>query len=126
MDHQGVDVFNILLSPDTTFSPLFNSDLSGGMGVLQGDGLLRGESERKRRLYRIYRKGQKMKSKPFPITAIPYFAWEIVRQENTGLDPYRLTKGRFLADLFVWSAKYLWPILSLTILTSNICACAIW
>ena len=74
-DHQGVDVFDILLSPDTAFSLHFKPDLLGGMGVLRGEGLLRDKSEWKRKLYHIYQKGQKSKSKPFPITAIPYFAW---------------------------------------------------
>jgi len=74
-DHQGVDVFDILLSPDTAFSPHFKPDLLGGVGVLRGKGLLRDKSEWERKLYHIYQKGQKTKSKPFPITAIPYFAW---------------------------------------------------
>lgn len=74
-DHQGVDVFDILLSPDTAFSPHFKPDLLGGIGVLRGKGLLRDKSESERKLYHIYQKGQKSKSKPFPITAIPYFAW---------------------------------------------------
>ena len=74
-DHQGVDVFDILLSPDTAFSPHFKPDLLGGVGVLRGKGLLRDKSEWERKLYHIHQKGQKTKSKPFPITAIPYFAW---------------------------------------------------
>lgn len=74
-DHQGVDVFDILLSPDRAFSPHFNPDLLGGVGVLRGKGLLRDKSEWERRLYHLHQKGQKTKSKPFPITAIPYFAW---------------------------------------------------
>ncbi|GAG17926.1 unnamed protein product [marine sediment metagenome] len=74
-DHQGVDVFDILLSPDTAFSPHFEPDLLGGVGVLRGKGLLRDKSEWERKLYHIHQKGQKTKSKPFPITAIPYFAW---------------------------------------------------
>jgi hypothetical protein len=74
-DHQGVDVFDILLSPDTAFSPHFKPDLLGGVGVLRGKGLLRDKSEWERKLYHLHQKGQKTKSKPFPITAIPYFAW---------------------------------------------------
>ena len=74
-DHQGVDVFDILLSPDRAFSPHFNPDLLGGVGVLRGKGLLRDKSEWERKLYHLHQKGQKTKSKPFPITAIPYFAW---------------------------------------------------
>ena len=74
-DHQGVDVFDILLSPDTAFSPDFKSDLLGEMGVLRGKGLLRDKSEWEGKLYRICQKGQEMKSKPFLITAIPYLTW---------------------------------------------------
>ena len=74
-DHQDVDVFDILLSPDTAFSPHFEPDLLGGVRVLRGKGLLRDKSEWERKLYHIHQKGQKTKSKPFPITAIPYFAW---------------------------------------------------
>ncbi len=74
-DHQDVDVFDILLSPDTAFSPHFEPDLLGGVGVLRGKGLLRDKSEWERKLYHIHQKGQKTKSRPFPITAIPYFAW---------------------------------------------------
>lgn len=74
-DHQGVDVFDILLSSDTEFSPHFKSDLLGGIGVLRGKALLRDKSDWGGKLYRIYREEQKTKSEPLQITAIPYFAW---------------------------------------------------
>ncbi len=74
-DHQGVDVFDILLAPDTKLSPHFNSDLLGGIVVLRGKALLRDKSVQEGKMYRLYREEQKTKSEPLQITAIPYFAW---------------------------------------------------
>jgi len=74
-DHPGIDVFNILLSPDTKFSPHFESNLLGGIVVLRGTALLQDLSEWRGKLYRVYRKKQETKLTPIETTAIPYFAW---------------------------------------------------
>lgn len=75
LDNKGVDVFDIVLFPDTEFSPHFKPDLLGGVVLLRGKALLRDKSDWKERLYRVYREEQKTKSEPLRITAIPYFAW---------------------------------------------------
>lgn len=75
VDHPGVDVFDVLLSADTNLSFHFRSDLPGGIGVLQGQALLRDKSDWKGKLYRVYREKQRTKSGSLQITAIPYFAW---------------------------------------------------
>jgi len=75
VDHQGVDIFDILLPLNTTFSPHFESDLLGGIEVLRGKALLRDKSGWEGKLYRIYREKQKTKLNLLQISAIPYFAW---------------------------------------------------
>ena len=75
VDHPGVDIFDVLLSADTNLSFHSSSDLPGGIGVLQGQALLRDKSDWNGKLYRVYRKKQKTKSESLQIKAIPYFAW---------------------------------------------------
>ncbi len=74
-DHPGIDVFDILLSPDTKLTPHFKSGLLGGVVVLKGEASVQDLSSWRGKLYRPYRKEKKVKTKPLRITAIPYFAW---------------------------------------------------
>jgi len=74
-DHPGIDVFDILLSPDTKLTPHFESGLLGGVVVLKGEASVQDLSSWRGKLYRPYRKEKKVKTKPLGITAIPYFAW---------------------------------------------------
>ena len=74
-DHPGIDVFDILLSPDTKLIPHFESGLLGGVVVLKGEASVQDLSSWRGKLYRPYPKEKKVKTKPLRITAIPYFAW---------------------------------------------------
>lgn len=74
-DHPGIDVFDILLSPDTELTPHFESGLLGGVVVLKGEASVLDLSSWQGKLYRPYRKEEKVKTEPLEITAIPYFAW---------------------------------------------------
>lgn len=74
-DHPSIDVFDILLSPHTKLTPRFESGLLGGVVVLKGEASVQDLSSWQGKLYRPYRKEEKVKTEPLEITAIPYFAW---------------------------------------------------
>ena len=74
-DHPGIDVFDILFSPHTQLTPYFESGLLGGVIVLKGEVSVQDLSSWQGKLYRRYRKEEKVKTKPLRITAIPYYAW---------------------------------------------------
>lgn len=75
VDHPGVDILDILLSPQAKLSPHFRPDLLGGVEVLQDRASVRDRSGWKTILYRSYRKNRRMETKPLDLTAIPYFSW---------------------------------------------------
>jgi len=74
-DYPGIDIFDILLPPDTKLTPHFDPHLLGGVVVLKGGAYLQNLSDWQGKLYQTYRKEKKVKTEPLEITAIPYFAW---------------------------------------------------
>jgi len=74
-DHPGFDIFDIVLPADTKLTPHFKSNFLGGVIVLKGEASAQDLSSWQGKLYRPYRKEEKMKTEPLEITAIPYFAW---------------------------------------------------
>ena len=62
----------ILLPEDARLEARFDGDLLGGVSVVTGDAVAVTDADWEGTLYRM----EPPKTKPFKITAIPYYAWD--------------------------------------------------
>jgi DUF1680 family protein len=67
-----VDLSEVYLPRDVQWAPRYDADLLGGLTVLEGQAVHFHTTSEADRLYRTL---QNVKSKPLPITLIPYYAW---------------------------------------------------
>ena len=74
IDNPDADVFSVVLPPDAAFGER-RTDALGGVVVLEGEALLRDDSDWDQAPYQPFRPDHRSSLTPVSISAIPYYAW---------------------------------------------------
>lgn len=74
-DHEGSDVWDIVLPSDVCLTPERRADLLNGVVTLKGEGLAKDHRQWEDDLYAPYHPADETGFRPVKVTAIPYYAW---------------------------------------------------